>query len=257
MCGGRGTRLGGDAEKPLTTVAGRPMVDRVLAALAESRIESVCAVVSPHATATRAHLAERAPSREDADTGLRLVDAPGDGYVSDLRYALDGDDPVDAETAADPDTPTADPPVLTVAADLPLLDGEAVDRVLDAAAAAESPSLTVCVPAVRKRELGVSADGAFEVDGRAVVPAGINVVGVSDGSGPDADGSGPDADGSAPDAGGDATDDPDAGGDAVDRDGAPDDETLLTDDRRLAVNVNYPSDVRIAEALLAEGQTTH
>ncbi|TKX77007.1 GTP--adenosylcobinamide-phosphate guanylyltransferase [Halorubrum sp. SD626R] len=239
MCGGRGTRLGGDAEKPLVTVAGRPMVGRVLAALAESRIERVHAVVSPHATATRSHLAERAAARGDSDTDLRIVDAPGDGYVPDLRYALGVGDAADAETAADAktaaaaadaDIDTADPPVLTVAADLPLLDGEAVDRVLDAAESAASPSLTVCVPAARKRDLGVSADDPFEVEGRAVIPAGINVVGGLRGVA----GDGADAPG----------DDP------------LDDAVHLTDDRRLAVNVNYPSDVRIAEALLAEGQTT-
>ncbi|WP_460561814.1 NTP transferase domain-containing protein [Halorubrum pallidum] len=240
MCGGRGTRLGGDTEKPLVRVAGRSMVDRVLAALAESRTEAVRAVVSPHATATRAHLAERA-AREHADADLRIVDAPGDGYVADLRYALTESDADAGRSSSAGRTSTADPPVLTVAADLPLLDGEAVDRVLDAAeSAADSLSLTVCVPADRKRELGVSADGAFENDGRAVVPAGINVVG---GRG-----------GSTPEESGDAPDDGDAGGDALDA--TPDDGVHLTDDRRLAVNVNYPSDVRIAEALLAEGRTT-
>ncbi|WP_256417023.1 NTP transferase domain-containing protein [Halorubrum laminariae] len=231
MCGGRGTRLGGDTEKPLVRVADRPMVDRVIAALAASRIDRVRAVVSPHATATREHLAERAVGT-DSRLPLRVVDAPGDGYVADLRYALG-----DAESAADPDVdPTISPPVLTVAADLPLLDGEVVDRVIDAAAAVESASLTVCVPAARKRELGVSADGAFEADGRSVVPAGINAVG-----GVDADENDDGRGDSEHDTGRDDTDaDPDESDDAL----------RVTTDRRIAVNVNYPSDVRIAEALL-------
>lgn len=178
------------------------MVDRVLDALAASRTEATHAVVSPHATRTRAHLAERA-----ADTAsLSVVDAPGDGYVADLQYALDA---VGAAGAS----------VLTVAADLPLLDGAAVNGVLAAARAADGDSLTVCVPAARKRELGVSADATTEIDGREVVPAGINVVG---GVGAD----------------GDEGDDP---GGAV----------HLTDDAHVAVNVNYPSDVRTAERLLA------
>ncbi|MBP1923006.1 adenosylcobinamide-phosphate guanylyltransferase [Halorubrum alkaliphilum] len=203
MCGGRGTRLGGDTEKPLTTVDGRPMVNRVLNALVGSRVGTIHPVVSPHATATRAHLAELADGRwSDAgsDAGLdgSIVDAPGEGYVADLRYALEA-------LGLDGSR------VLTVAADLPLLDGAAVDTVLDAARAAAPDSLTVRVPAERKRELGVSADSTQEIDGRAVVPAGINVVS-----------------------------------------GATDDEAVhLTDDRRIAVNVNYASDVRIAEALLS------
>jgi len=117
----------------------------------------------------------------------------------------------------------APPPLLTVAADLPLLEPEAVNGVIDAARAAgddDAPaSLTVCVPAARKRELGVSADAATEIGGREVVPAGINVVG-----------------------GETERDDGDAA-------------VHLTEDVRLAVNVNYPSDVRVAERLLADGES--
>ncbi|WP_280588486.1 NTP transferase domain-containing protein [Halorubrum sp. Boch-26] len=216
MCGGRGTRLGGDTEKPLTPVAGRPMVDRVLDALAGSRVEATYAVVSPHASATRAHLGDERP-------GLPVIDAPGDGYVADLQYAMEAVGP-GAE------------PLLTIAADLPLVDAAAVNAVIDAArAAGDAPaSLTVCVPASRKRDLGVSADAATEIDGREVVPAGINVVGSDgDGESDDADHERDDADHERDDAGA---------------------AVHLTGDARLAVNVNYPSDVRVAERLLADGE---
>ncbi|WP_336038084.1 NTP transferase domain-containing protein [Halobacterium yunchengense] len=141
MCGGRGTRLDAAVEKPLFPVAGTPMVDRVRDALAASRVDAAHAVVSPHAPATRDHLAGDLP----------LVETPGDGYVEDLRVALEA----------------VEPPVLTVAADLPLLDGEVLDRVLDAAGG----STSVAVPAALKELLGASVDG----DG-AWVPAGVNVV---------------------------------------------------------------------------------
>ncbi|MDZ5811155.1 NTP transferase domain-containing protein [Halorubrum sp. AD140] len=221
MCGGRGTRLGGAVEKPLTPVAGRPMVDRVCDALAASRVEATHAVVSPHAPETRERLVGICEDR--SPPSLRVVDAPGDGYVADLRYAMgaDGGGTAGAE------------PLLTVAADLPLLDAEAVNGVIDAARAAgddDAPtSLTVVIPAARKRNLGVSADAATEVDGREVVPAGINVVG---------GGSGTEGDVGATDESETADDEGDA---AVHR----------TEDVRLAVNVNYPSDVRVAERLLA------
>jgi len=207
MCGGRGTRLGGETEKPLRAIAGRPMVDRVLDALAESRIEATHAVVSPHATRTRKRLAARA----NGSPSLSVVDAPGNGYVADLQYAMD---------AAD----AGGTPLLTAAADLPLLDGAAVNAVLDAARAVDGDSLTVCVPAARKRELGVSADATTEIDGREIVPAGINVVGGGVG-------------------GEEGTESGEDGGGAV----------HCTDDARLAVNVNYPSDARIAARLLAGG----
>jgi len=142
MCGGRGTRLDSDAEKPLFEVAGRSMVDRVRDALADSRVDTVHAVVSPHAPGTHDHL----------DGDIPLIETPGEGYVADLGVALDA-----VET-----------PVLTVAADLPLLDGDAVDAVLDAA----EGSTSVRVPAVLKDALGASTDSDA-----AWVPTGVNIVG--------------------------------------------------------------------------------
>jgi len=147
MCGGRGTRLDSAAEKPLFEVAGRPMVDRVRDALADSRVGATHAVVSPHAPATRDHL----------DGELPLVETPGDGYVADLGVALG----------------TVEPPVLTVAADLPLLESDAVDAVLDAA----DGSTSVVVPAALKDALGASTD---QNDDSGWVSTGVNVVGDDD-----------------------------------------------------------------------------
>jgi adenosylcobinamide-phosphate guanylyltransferase len=181
MCGGAGTRLGGEVEKPLVEVSGTPMVDRVRAALAAGRVGTVHLAVSPRAPATRDHL--RA-------AGARVVETPGDGYVADLDAALE----------------RIGRPALTVAADLPLLHAGAVDRVLDAHA---DGSLTVAVPVDLKRRLGVSVGTRFEHDGRALAPAGVNVVGVT----------------------------------------GTDEHVYETDDSRLAVNVNRPPDPWVAEAL--------
>jgi adenosylcobinamide-phosphate guanylyltransferase len=220
MCGGRGTRLG-DGEKPIATVAGRPMVDRALDALAASRVETAYAAVSPHTPRTREQLVERqsgdgqcadAVEPEPGSLELVVVDTPGDGYVADLQAAI-------------AEGPTA--PTLTLAADLPLLDGAAVDAVLGAHVAADADALSVRVPAARKRELGASADAATRYDeaegGEADdavreaaverVPAGINVVGAPD--------------------------------------GASDEAVRATGDARLAVNVNRPGDRRLAERILA------
>ncbi|UHH26849.1 NTP transferase domain-containing protein [Halobacterium noricense] len=141
MCGGRGTRLDSDVEKPLFVISGRPMVDYVRDALAESRVETTHAVVSPHAPETRAHLRGELP----------VIETAGEGYVADLTTALDA-----VET-----------PVLTVAADLPLLDGDVVNTVLDAA----DGSTSVRVPSALKDALGASTDEEGEW-----VPTGVNVV---------------------------------------------------------------------------------
>ncbi|WP_324663703.1 NTP transferase domain-containing protein [Haloarcula sediminis] len=179
MCGGRGTRLDTDAEKPLFRVGGVPMVDRVLDALARSSIDTAYAVTSPAAPETRAHL--------DGP----CIETPGEGYVADLDAAL-----------ADGRVST---PVLTVAADLPLLDGAVLDRALDAH---DGGSLSVLVPAARKRALGVSDDTTFEREGREVAPTGVNVVGETG------------------------------------------EDVWLTDDFRVAVNVNTLADARVAAEFL-------
>ncbi|MFC4543177.1 NTP transferase domain-containing protein [Halosolutus amylolyticus] len=160
MCGGRGTRLESPHEKPLHPIAGRPMVDRVLAAVDESDVETAYAAVSPNAPETREHLADR--------DGVRTIETAGDGYVADLTTLLD--------------RPAVEPPILTVAADLPLLSGPAIDRVLDrydgAAAGAGAPSLTVAVPVALKRRLGASIDSRLEPNPH-LAPTGVNVVGTT------------------------------------------------------------------------------
>ncbi|WP_206425083.1 NTP transferase domain-containing protein [Halosimplex salinum] len=148
MCGGKGTRLDWDGEKPLFPVDGEPMVDRVVAALEASRVERVYAVVSPHAPETAAHV--------DCPT----IETAGEGYVADLGAALDDE--------------RISEPVLTVAADLPLLDAKVVDDVLDAY---EGGSLTVATPTFLKSALGVSVDTSFVHEGEELAPTGVNVVG--------------------------------------------------------------------------------
>lgn len=147
MAGGRGTRLDSDREKPLYRVAGRPMIDHVLDALVTSAVDSVLVATTPNTPETQAHVS------------VPTVETPGDGYVEDL------DDVLSSERVSDP--------VLTVAADLPLLSRNVVDEVLDAH---ETGSLTVTVPASLKRDLGVSVDTTFEHGGRTVAPSGVNVV---------------------------------------------------------------------------------
>ena len=153
MCGGEGSRLRpavGDTEKPLVTVGGEPMIDRVVAALQASSLTTIVAAVSPATPATAAHLAEI--------DGVDLIETAGEGYVADLTEAL----------------AACDSPTVTVAADLPLLTDAHIDR---AVAAAGDDSLTVCVPASLCAELGLSAEPTRDHDGETVVPTGLNIVG--------------------------------------------------------------------------------
>ncbi|SFB87348.1 adenosylcobinamide-phosphate guanylyltransferase [Halobiforma haloterrestris] len=202
MCGGKGTRLESRHEKPLHPIAGEPMIDRVVAALAESEIETIHAAVSPNAPGTRAHL-------EDDDRA-RTVETPGDGYVADLLAALE--------------TPEVSAPVLSVAADLPLLAPGAVDRVL--AVHEGDGSLTVPVPVALKRRLGVGVDSRLEAAPH-LAPTGVNGVGDADS---------------------------DSNSTSTSNTNSNQNDTMhVSYDPRLAVNVNRLEDARVAESLLEEG----
>ncbi|SDJ50666.1 adenosylcobinamide-phosphate guanylyltransferase [Halovenus aranensis] len=149
MCGGEGTRLDTPVEKPLYEIGGDPMVCRVLNALEASAVEHIHAAVSPATPETRERLAAE---------HVAIIDTPGTGYVEDLQHVLDG----------------RELPVLTVAADLPLLDGKAVDYVLEIH---EGGSLSVYTPSEVKTALGLGYDITVEAGERTLVPSGINVVG--------------------------------------------------------------------------------
>lgn len=183
ICGGRGTRLESDCEKPLYEIGGVPMIDRIQTTLEASQVESIVAVGSAQTPDTRAHW------------DGQYIEAPGDGYVADLQYALE----------------RVDPPVLTVVADLALLEARTVNRVLEAH---RGGSLTVAVRPELKRSLGLSVGQAMEIDGERLVPTGLNVV-------PDPERS----------------------------DTTCIDELLVSEQQSIAVNVNRRSDAQIAEVL--------
>jgi adenosylcobinamide-phosphate guanylyltransferase len=223
MCGGEGRRLAATldraVEKPLYEVGGTPMVDRVLAALDGSGVDAVHAVVSPAAPATRDRLSGRVP----------LVETPGEGYVADLDAALR----------------TVGAPALTVAADLPLLTADAVDAALEAAERQAPGTLTVCVPAALKRDLGVGVDTTFHTDDVDTTFHTDDVDTTFHTDDVDTTLTGP----AAPDELDDLELAP-TGLNVATAETDSHDTMYVTDDTRLAVNVNRQRDARIAEALL-------
>ena len=156
MCGGEGSRLESPHEKPLHPIRGAPMIERVLKALAASRAEAIYAAVSPNAPETRDRLRAR--------DGVSTIETAGEGYVTDLLALLEH--------------PEIETPLLTVAADLPLLEGPVVDRIL-ASHGGRDASRTVCVPAALKRRLGVGLETTLAPRPH-LAPTGVNVVGGTD-----------------------------------------------------------------------------
>src|SRR5512147_2826652 len=107
MAGGKGTRMGG-GEKPLMALRGKPMLAYVLDALSGSRsIEKINVAVSPDVPRTAEFVL--------MDGRALTVMTPGSGFIEDMGYALRALGLFE--------------PVLVVAADLPLITPEVIDRV--------------------------------------------------------------------------------------------------------------------------------
>jgi adenosylcobinamide-phosphate guanylyltransferase len=106
--------------------------------------------------------------------------------------------------------------VLAIASDLPLITSEIVDDVLEHYELCGKPALTVAVPIETKTKFGVGVDYAFEAEGKTVVPTGINVI----------------------------------DGRLIDG-GWMEQEVYVLDKVEVAVNVNTPEDLQLAEGLYA------
>jgi len=153
MAGGRGTRMKTEEEKPLLKVGGKPIIEHVLNALREAeKVDEIVVAVSEHAPKT-AIVVERFP--------VKVLKTPGKDFVSDVQYAI---------KKLKLDT------VLTISADLPLITSEVIDEAIEHYEQCGKPALTVMVPLETRKKLGLNADYTFEVNGRCLVPAGINVI---------------------------------------------------------------------------------
>jgi adenosylcobinamide-phosphate guanylyltransferase len=153
MAGGKGTRMALSEEKPMLKVGDKTVIEHVLSALKSAKkVDSIVVAVSI-CTPKTARFMTKFP--------VKVIETPGKEYVSDMRYAVKK---LGLQT------------VLAIAADLPLITSEAVDAVVECYEQCGKPALAVVVPMETKQKLGLGAEYAFELEGRHVVPAGINVI---------------------------------------------------------------------------------
>jgi adenosylcobinamide-phosphate guanylyltransferase len=92
---------------------------------------------------------------------VKVVETPGKDYVSDMGYASQN-----LKLGV----------FLAIAADLPLVTGQALDDIIERYERCGKPALTVAVPLETKKKLGMSAEYSFKIDNKDVVPVGINVI---------------------------------------------------------------------------------
>ena len=153
MAGGKGTRMERSEEKPLLRVGGKPVIEHVLTALENAkRIGSIVVAVSDYTPKT-AKLLLKYP--------VSVVKTPGKEYVSDMGYAIRT---LNLQT------------VLAIGADLPLIESGVIDDIVEHYERCGKPALSVVVSMETKAKLGLSGKYGFELSGKHVVPAGINVI---------------------------------------------------------------------------------
>lgn len=154
MAGGKGTRFGGDAEKPMAQFKGKPLIRWAIEAVKESeRISETYVAVTAYSPKT---------AQEARKASVRVIETDGRGYHADVQQAVQ-----DAKIRC---------PVLIVSADLPLLDGEFLDKVIEEYEESGKPALTVLIPEEALVEYGLSAVSPYEHEGKVYAVSGINIV---------------------------------------------------------------------------------
>ena len=191
MAGGKGSRMALSEEKPLLQVGGKPVIEHVLTALKNAKkVGSIVVAVSDYTPKT-AKLVSKFP--------VSVIHTPGKEFVSDMGYAVRA---LKLQT------------VLAIGADFPLITAEVIDEILEYYEQCGKPALSVAVPMEAKAKLGLSGKYGFELDGKQVVPAGINVI----------------------------------DGGRIDE-AELEEETCVLDRKEVAVNINTIKELRIAEEL--------
>ena len=154
MAGGKGTRFGGDTEKPMAMFNGKPLIKRVIESAKESqRITDIYVVVTAYSPKT---------AQEATKATVNIIETEGKGYHADVQQAVK-----DANITG---------PVLIISADLPLLNGEFLDEIIGKYEELGKPALTVLIPEEALIEHGLSAVSPYEHKGKTYAVSGINII---------------------------------------------------------------------------------
>lgn len=154
MAGGKGKRMGLAIEKPLLPFLGKPLIDRVVEAVASAeKVSEFYVVTSENTSETE----KRCRSKE-----WKVLRTDAKGYHDDLKQAVH-----DAGLAG---------AVLTIPADLPAVTGKFLDKVVSAFEACEKDFLAVFVPIKTREDLELSVSSTDEYKDVWYAVSGVNIV---------------------------------------------------------------------------------
>ncbi|MGB9979018.1 NTP transferase domain-containing protein [Methanobacterium sp.] len=150
MAGGKGTRMELDVEKPLVEINGKPMIHYVIEALKNTnKISNIIVATSKNTPETRNFLNKQ---------GIAIIETPGGGYVHDLGFIISNFD--------------LDDVLLTITADLPLVNSDILNYVLEEYEKSKKPAMSVLVPMHIFEEYGIKPTMVFE----NLIPSGLNIL---------------------------------------------------------------------------------
>ena len=150
MAGGKGTRMELDVEKPLVKINEKPMIQYVIDALKNTdKINKIIAATSKNTPETRNFLDKQ---------GIDVIETPGDGYVNDLGFIISNFE--------------LDDVLLTVTSDLPLINSDIIDYVLEEYKRSKKPAMSVLVPVHVFENYGIKPTMVFE----NLIPSGLNIL---------------------------------------------------------------------------------
>ncbi|UCD26357.1 MAG: NTP transferase domain-containing protein [Candidatus Bathyarchaeota archaeon] len=154
MAGGRGKRFGGDIEKPMIKLLGKPLIKWVIEATkASRRLSETYVAVTSYNSRT---------GDEAARSSATTIQTKGLGYHADLRQAV-----LKLNLTC---------PVLTTSSDLPLLNGEFLDDIIGKYEESRKSALTVLVPIETCRKYGLCPTSFYEHEGNTYAVSGINMI---------------------------------------------------------------------------------
>ena len=154
MAGGKGERLDLPDEKPLVNILGKPMVQYVIDALQKSKkVNKIVTVTTKNTRKTRTSVKR---------LSIKVVEAPGESYISDIHYATKK---LKLKNA-----------LLTVSADLPCITSEIIDKILFEFRSCCKPALCTVISAISYSKTASKPNNTFVYQRKRVAPVGVNVI---------------------------------------------------------------------------------
>lgn len=152
MAGGKGTRMGSSVEKPLVSIDGKTMLERVVEALkGAAGVEEIFVATSPNALRTEGL---------SQSLGLKVIRTRGRDYITDAQQAIRTLVPRTA---------------LVISADLPLVSSALIDKIINQYFECGKPSLKVVTSTTTNND--EAKDGSYGREQKECVrPVGINII---------------------------------------------------------------------------------